>query len=107
RVRHPANRSRYRSAAVGTSGRSRGGTVSAVMAAQPPTESRRVGDHEMRSGRWQNRPIMPSLPRPVVAIGAGLCLAASLPPWGWWPLAFVGVVLLDRAVFAGPAPLAT
>ena len=23
--------------------------------------------------------------------GAGLLLAASLPPWGWWPLAFVGL----------------
>ncbi len=27
---------------------------------------------------------------------AGICLAASVPPWGWWPLAFVGVALLDR-----------
>jgi apolipoprotein N-acyltransferase len=23
-------------------------------------------------------------------------LAASLPPWGWWPLGFVGIALLDR-----------
>lgn len=22
---------------------------------------------------------------------AGLCVAASMPPWGWWPLAFIGV----------------
>src|SRR3954447_5324442 len=29
---------------------------------------------------------------------AGLLLAASLPPWGWWPLAFVGLVLLDRLI---------
>ena len=27
---------------------------------------------------------------------AGLCIAASVPPWGWWPLAFVGIALLDR-----------
>ena len=27
---------------------------------------------------------------------AGLLLAASLPPWGWWPLAFVGLAMLDR-----------
>ena len=29
---------------------------------------------------------------------AGLCLAASVPPWGWWPLAFVGIALLDRLI---------
>jgi apolipoprotein N-acyltransferase len=37
--------------------------------------------------------------RPFVALRcvlAGLCLAASVPPWGWWPLAFVGVALWDR-----------
>ncbi len=28
--------------------------------------------------------------------GAGVALAGSVPPWGWWPLAFVGMVLLDR-----------
>jgi apolipoprotein N-acyltransferase len=22
---------------------------------------------------------------------AGLCVAASMPPWGWWPLAFIGI----------------
>ena len=30
------------------------------------------------------------------AVLAGLCLAGSLPPWGFWPLAFVGLALLDR-----------
>lgn len=34
----------------------------------------------------------------LMALGAGALLALSLPPWGWWPLAFVGLVLLDRAV---------
>jgi len=29
---------------------------------------------------------------------AGVCIAASLPPWGWWPLAFVGIALLDRLI---------
>jgi len=24
---------------------------------------------------------------------AGLCVAASMPPWGWWPLAFVGIAI--------------
>ena len=27
---------------------------------------------------------------------AGGCIAASMPPWGWWPLAFVGIALTDR-----------
>jgi len=29
----------------------------------------------------------------LVAIIAGLLVAFSLPPWGWWPLAYVGVAL--------------
>ncbi len=23
----------------------------------------------------------------------GLCVAASMPPWGWWPLAFIGIAI--------------
>jgi apolipoprotein N-acyltransferase len=33
---------------------------------------------------------------------AGLCLAAAVPPWGWWPLAFVGVALVDRLLAGQP-----
>src|SRR5215510_1368969 len=33
---------------------------------------------------------------------AGLCLAASVPPWGWWPLAFVGVAIWDRLIAEQP-----
>ena len=29
------------------------------------------------------------------AVLAGICLAGSVPPWGWWPLAFVGIALID------------
>ncbi len=32
------------------------------------------------------------------AIGAGLCIAASVPPWGFWPLAFVGIALLASSL---------
>lgn len=32
--------------------------------------------------------------RPLVA---GVLVAASMPPWGWWPLSFVGI-----SMFAGP-----
>ena len=31
-------------------------------------------------------------------VAAGLCVVASVPPWGWWPLAFVGVALLDEEI---------
>ena len=27
------------------------------------------------------------------ALTAGLCICASMPPWGWWPLAIVGIAL--------------
>ncbi|MEZ5138557.1 MAG: hypothetical protein R2711_07245 [Acidimicrobiales bacterium] len=48
-------------------------------------------------------PIERFVHRPWVrAVVAGICLAASLPPWGFWPLAFVGVALLDR-LLAGAA----
>ncbi|MCB9373757.1 MAG: apolipoprotein N-acyltransferase [Microthrixaceae bacterium] len=35
-------------------------------------------------------------------VGAGLLLAASVPPWGWWPLAFVGIFALDRLLAGQP-----
>ena len=44
-----------------------------------------------------------SVARSVRAVAAGLLLAASLPPWGWWPLAFVGIALLDRLLAGAPA----
>ena len=34
--------------------------------------------------------------RLLALLGAGALVAASLPPWGWWPLAFLGV-----GIFAG------
>ena len=39
----------------------------------------------------------------AAALGAGALVAASLPPWGWWPLAFVGIAILDRLVADRPA----
>lgn len=32
----------------------------------------------------------------IVSLLAGLLLAFSLPPWGWWPLAFVAFALFSR-----------
>lgn len=34
----------------------------------------------------------------LVALAGGLGVALSLPPWGWWPLAFVGVAAFDVAL---------
>jgi apolipoprotein N-acyltransferase len=45
-----------------------------------------------------------SLAAGAAALGAGALVAVSLPPWGWWPLAFVGIALLDRLVADRPAP---
>lgn len=39
----------------------------------------------------------------ALAVGGGLLVATSLPPMGFWPLAFPGLVLLDRSI-AGAEP---
>ncbi len=39
----------------------------------------------------------------ATCLAIGVLLAASLPPWGWWPLAFGGIVLLDRVLDGVPA----
>lgn len=42
-------------------------------------------------------PIVRFVQHPTVrAVAAGIALTASLPPWGFWPMAFVGIALLDR-----------
>jgi apolipoprotein N-acyltransferase len=38
----------------------------------------------------------------LTCLGTGMLLAAALPPWGWWPLAFVGVACLDRLIAERP-----
>ena len=40
----------------------------------------------------------------LAALGTGLLLAAALPPWGWWPLAFLGVAAFDRLIADIPGP---
>jgi apolipoprotein N-acyltransferase len=34
----------------------------------------------------------------LAAVASGAVTAFALPPWGWWPLAFVGLVGLDRLI---------
>lgn len=36
--------------------------------------------------------------RTLLAAGGGLLVAASLPPWGIWPLAFVGIALFESSL---------
>ena len=38
----------------------------------------------------------------LACLGTGALIAAALPPWGWWPLAFVGVALFDRLIADRP-----
>jgi apolipoprotein N-acyltransferase len=38
--------------------------------------------------------------RPALAATAGLLVALSLPPWGFWPLAFLGVMVFEIALGA-------
>lgn len=38
----------------------------------------------------------------LYAFGGGLLVAFSLPPWGIWPLAFVGIILFEISLGAAP-----
>jgi apolipoprotein N-acyltransferase len=47
-------------------------------------------------------PIYARLARPALALGAGTLVALSLPPWGFWPLAIIGVMLFEIALGRSP-----
>ena len=34
----------------------------------------------------------------AAAVATGVVMAAALPPWGWWPLAFVALAGFDRLI---------
>ncbi len=38
----------------------------------------------------------------AAALGSGVLVTLALPPWGWWPLAFLGFALLDRLLAGQP-----
>jgi len=38
----------------------------------------------------------------ALALGAGFLVALSLPPWGFWPLAFMGIALFEVSLGAHP-----
>jgi apolipoprotein N-acyltransferase len=43
------------------------------------------------------------LRQPACAALGGVLVAFSMPPWGWWPLAVVGVAVFDVALGTGPS----
>lgn len=43
-------------------------------------------------------PFRERVARPALALGSGTLVALSLPPWGFWPLAFVGIALFGLAL---------
>ncbi len=43
------------------------------------------------------------LRRPAAAALGGILVALAMPPWGWWPLAFVGVAVFDLALGVTPS----
>lgn len=38
----------------------------------------------------------------LAEVGTGLLFAAAMPPWGWWPLALVGIAALDLLIADQP-----
>jgi apolipoprotein N-acyltransferase len=53
--------------------------------------------------RRRPRRLGPRLAVVAAGLGSGLAVAASMPPWGWWPAALVGLIGLDRLLAGRPA----
>ena len=47
--------------------------------------------------------LRPPTARGFLALCGGLLVALSLPPWGLWPLAFVGIIVFETALGENPA----
>ncbi|MGB8862378.1 MAG: hypothetical protein WCC60_24195, partial [Ilumatobacteraceae bacterium] len=43
------------------------------------------------------RSLRPPSRHAMLAVLGGLMVAAALPPWGFWPLAFLGVAVYETA----------
>ncbi|MCU1497295.1 MAG: lnt [Acidimicrobiales bacterium] len=79
------------------------GQTSRLMSAPTPTGAAEAAPDDSPpvatapAGRSARAALGAFVLRPMVrAVAIGVLLAASLPPWGFWPLAFVGLALLDR-----------
>lgn len=51
-------------------------------------------------------PVVERLSRSALALGAGALVALSLPPWGFWPLALIGIALFDVTLSETASPAA-
>ena len=51
----------------------------------------------------EHRPLHTRIARPALALGAGTLVALSMPPWGFWPLAILGVILFEIALGEVPS----
>lgn len=49
------------------------------------------------------RSIAQRLGRPALALGSGLLTALALPPWGFWPLAIIGIMLFEVSLGEFPS----
>jgi apolipoprotein N-acyltransferase len=53
-------------------------------------------------GRHAARRLPARLARPALALGSGALVALSMPTWGFWPLAIVGVALFEVSLGGHP-----
>lgn len=53
--------------------------------------------------RGATRPRNVRATRAVLAAAAGLVVGFSMPPWGFWPLSFVGVAMFELALGTNPS----
>ena len=67
----------------------------------PHRDPVRVPSSGIDSPAHRRAPRTRSLSRFALALGSGFLVALSLPPWGWWPLAFVGIALFEVSLGAG------
>jgi apolipoprotein N-acyltransferase len=51
----------------------------------------------------QDAPGPPRWRQPTCALVGGLLVALAMPPWGFWPLAFAGIVVFELAIGAEPS----
>lgn len=69
-----------------------------------PVEARHRGETVAARKRGPRRPqpITPSAGITLGCLAAGALICFSMPPWGFWPLAIVGVAVLDRLLAGQP-----
>ena len=58
----------------------------------------------IHSPAHRRQPPAVGLSQAALALGGGFLVALALPPWGWWPLAFVGIAVFEIALGATPRP---